>query len=613
MKKYKIITILFLSFLSVSCLDDYLDKAPESGLTGNVVFTKFENFKLFFDAVYEGTSIAPATTAFHDYNIKTGHSLYLSRSDLRHTWESFCETADMGRIQRHVIKQGEIEANLHWLTTHRVDPVLASMFMTIRISNMALENIDKLQNVDQKVIDDFKGQAYFVRAYSHFCLFRMFGRMPYIRKSVGPDDQWDMVRLSNYETLVETAADLDTAAIFFEKAGKMRRDPGPGLPGHLNDPDQFRPNGVAAKALKARVLLYAASPLSNKNGKADWEAAAKASWEAIQTAEQHAYDLLSLQNYKDNFVGVPYSNEQLWAWNYGLAAFNNAIHTQLINGVFMANATGTTGECPTQNMVDRFETAQGDPLYTDADRQAAIALGNFKEQDPYKNRDPRFDIVVIYNTAPIPGYVTAKIYYEMVNGTPVFSQLLNPAFAGITSTGYYQRKIWGEQSTLNRVTKHYTDPLIRLTELYLNYAEAANEAYGPNSPAPGASMSAVGAINKIRARVGMVAVQSRFTSNTDLFRDRIKNERAVELYGEGHRYWDIRRWKDAPQLMSTPLLGMDIEKVAVTPQYPTGYKYTRKVLPANRQGVWKSDAQYFFPFPIDEQNKMKNFEPNPRW
>jgi starch-binding outer membrane protein, SusD/RagB family len=303
----------------------------------------------------------------------------------------------------------------------------------------------------------------------------------------------------------------------------------------------------------------------------------------------------------------------LWAWNYGLAAFNNTIHTQLINGVFMANATGTTGECPTQNMVDKFETSWGDPLNTEADRLNAISLGHYNEQTPYANRDPRFYLVILYNTAPIPGYVTAKIFYEMVNGTPVYSELLNPGFAGITSTGYYQRKIWGEQSTLNRVNVHYTDPLIRLTELYLNYAEAANEAYGPNTNASGASMSAVGAINKIRARVGMVPVHNNYTSTTDVFRDRIKNERTVELYGEGHHYWDIRRWKDAPVVMSTPLTGMDIEKVPVSSTYPTGFKYTRKILPANRQGVWKSDAQYYFPFPIDEANKMKNFEPNARW
>jgi len=612
MKKYYLIIILFVSFTFVSCLDDYLDKAPESGLVTEDVFSKYENFKLFFDAVYNGTSIAPATTSYYDYNIKTTYSLYFSFGDLRHTWESLTETADMGRLPSG-IKQGEIEATIHWYTTHRVSPILTSMFMDIRICNMALQNMHLLKDVDPKIIDDFKAQAYFVRAYSHFALVRLWGGMPYITKVIGADDQWDLPRLTNYESYVKIAADLDTAVTYFEKAGKMRRDPGPGLPGHLNDPDQFRPNGVAAKALKGRVLLYAASPLSNKNGKSDWEAAAKANWEAIQSAEQYKYELLTLARYKDNYVNVKYSNEQLWAWNDGtLRAYNNG-HHQLINGVFTAVKTTTTGECPTQNMVDRFETSWGDPLNTEADRANAIALGHYDEQNPYANRDPRFKIVILYNTAPIPGYGTAKIYYEMVNGVVKYSELLDQSYAGITRTGYYQRKIWGEQSIKNKVNTYYTEPTIRLTELYLNYAEAANEAYGPNAMAPGTAMSAVDAINKIRNRVGMVPFQNQFTATTERFSERIKNERTVELYGENHHFYDIRRWKDAPVLLSTPLTGVDIEKVPVSPAYPTGYKYIRRVLPMDRQVVWKSDAMYYFPFPTSEEYKMKTFVPNKRW
>lgn len=613
MKKYNIIIILIVAFSAVSCLDEYLDKAPESGLATQDVFSKYENFKSYFDAVYDGTSIAAATTAYYDYNIRTSYSLYFSYGDLKHTWESMTETADMGRGPSK-IKLGEIESSLHWYTTHRVAPILTSMFMDIRICNIALENIHFLKDVDPKIIDDFKAQSYFVRAYSHFALYRLWGGMPYITKPIGPDDQWDLVRLSNYETLIKIAADLDTAATYFEKAGKMRRDPGPGLPGHLNDPDQFRPNGVAAKALKGRTLLYAASSLNNKKGKADWEEAAKANWQAIQLAEQYGYELLTLQNYKQNFVGVKYTNEQIWAWNTGVThAYNNKIHQNLINGVFVANKTGASGECPTQNMVDRYETAWGDPLNTEVDRSNAVALGHFNEQNPYANRDPRFGIDILYNTAPIPGYGTAKIYYQIVNGNPVYGELLDPAYAGITRTGYYQQKIWGGQSTKNRISTYYTDPLIRLTELYLNYAESANQAYGPKGMAPGASISAVDAINIIRNRVGMVPVQDKYTASTEIFSERIKNERTLELYGEGHHYYDIRRWKDAPVLMSTPQTGVNIEKVPVSPTYPTGYKYTRIPLPADRQAFWKTDAMYYFPFPTSEEYKMKAFVPNKRW
>jgi hypothetical protein len=611
-----IIILLFFGVFSQSCLEDYLDRAPESGLTTEEVFSKYENFVKFFDAVYEGTATDDPSqpTTWHPFNLKTSYNLYLTQSDFRSTWEALTETADMGRVNRQAIKMGEIEAQLQWFTTYRVAPILNSMFKVIRMSNVSLDNIHMLKDADQKTVDDFKGQAHFVRAYAHFALFRLWGRMPYIDYVIGGDDQWDMPRLSNNETLQRIATDLDSAAWYFDLAGKMRRDPGPGGQGHLNDPEQWRPNGVAAIALKGRVLLYAASPLSNAHGQTDWENAAVACWEALKLAERYEYTLLPAANYKSNFVGAKYTNEQIWAWNYGTANYSNRIQTQLLCNAFRNNATSPTPECPTQNMVDRYETKWGDPLSTESERAEAIAKGNYREQDPYTDRDPRFYLCILYNTAPVPGFETAKIYYETVNGQKVYSELLNPSHTGITQTGYYQAKYWGGESVKNNITIHYTDPLIRLTELYLNYAEAANEAYGPNGRAPGATLSAVEAVNIIRERIGMVPVQARFTASTELFRERIKNERIVEFYGEGHHFYDIRRWKDAPRLMNEPSRRMDIEKVPVSDEYPTGYRYNaNELMPPNRQVRWKSDAMYYFPFPIAEENKMKVFEPNPRW
>ncbi|WP_080903583.1 RagB/SusD family nutrient uptake outer membrane protein [Parabacteroides sp. Marseille-P3160] len=608
--------ILFSGILCLSC-EDFLDRAPESGLTTEKVFSKYENFRLFFDAVYNGTSKDdPTNESWYEYNIKTSYSLYLTVSDFRSTWEALTETADMGRINRQPIKYGQIEANLQWFTTHRVAPILHSMFKDIRICNVALQNIHMLADADEETINDFKGQAHFVRAYCHFSLMKLWGGMPYIDYVIGSDDEWDIPRLSNNETLNKIAADLDTAAYYFGLAGKMRRDPGPGKTGHLNDPEQWRPNGVASKALKGRALLYAASPLSNVNGTKDWEDAAIACWEAIKIAEQYEYALLPTAEYKKNFVGVKYTNEQIWAWNYGDKAINytDKIQTQLLNNAMRNNATSPTPECPTQNMVDRYETIWGDPLFTANERVEAVAKGNYKYQNPYANRDPRFYINVLYNTAPVPGFGTAKIYWENVDGKTVYSEMLNPSHTGITQTGYYQAKYWGGQSVKNNISTYYTDPLIRLAELYLNYGEAANEAYGPNGRAPGATMSALEAVNTIRERIGMVPVQARFTSSIESFRERIKNERTVELYGEGHHFFDIRRWKDAPKLMNEPSRRMDIEKVPVSEEYPTGYKYDdSQVLPATRQVRWTSDAMYYFPFPIVEENKMKNFAPNQRW
>ena len=618
MKKY-IISFLCIGLgtLFFSSCVKYLDKSPESTFTEQDVFSKYVNFKQYFDGVYN---------ASYDggyYNIMLGYPLYFSFWDRKFSWEALTDMSDAGRMRENQIIKGGLMGSLvdYFTYTQAISssggnqrPILGSMFSVIRKCNMALQKIHLLTDANQQAIDDFTAQAHFVRAFAHFTLFKIWGPMPYITKVLGPDDQWDIPRLSNHETLMAIAADLDTAATLFASANVMRRDnPVVGGAGHLNSPDQFRPNGVAAKALRARVLLYAASPLNNANGVTDWQDAAKANWDAIQLAEQNGYFLLTAANYKLNYWGVNYTDEEIWAWAAGGQAYNAAYMRGLINGIFGASQTTSSGECPTQNFVDRFETAQGEPLNTDADRQIAITNGHYKDQDPYANRDPRFYIDIIYNTAPIPGYTTAKIYYQMVNGVANYNgTLLDQTYAGITHTGYYQRKTWGEQSTLNRVSPLYTDPLIRLTELYLNYAEAANEAYGPNTPAPGATMTAVQAINKIRTRIGMPNVLATYTTNKDTFRPRLKNERDVELCFEGHYYFDIRRWMDAPVAMSNPLIGMDIQMVTTSPTYPTGYMYTRLPLPANRQVHWK-DAMYYFPFGTNDNYKIKNFTPNPLW
>jgi hypothetical protein len=615
MKKF--ITLLLSPVLLVimltGCVQDYLNVAPESGLNTEEVFSKYENFRKYFDGIYEGNKNDAGT--WRAYNIKNAFSLFFDFWDQKYTMEALTDMSDMGRVMdAQVVKSGSVSAIINKMTYDRARrPVLGAMFEIIRVCNMSLKNIHMLKDVNQSDIDDFKGQAHFIRAFAHFELFRLWGPMPYLNTVIGPDDQWDIPRLSKYETLSRIAADMDTAASFFEKAGLMRRDPGPGIAGHLNNPEQKRPNGVAAKAFKARALLYAASPLNNDKGAKAWEDAAKANWEAIKIAEEHKYDLLTLADYKKNYIGNLYSNEQLWGWSAGTKAYNTGDLQGMVNGVFGGGKTGWSGECPSQNTVDKFETKWGEPLNTEADRQAAAAAGHYNEQDPYVNRDPRFAIDIIYNTAPVPGYGQAQIYYETRNGAAIYGQLLDQTYAGITRTGYYERKTWGEQSVNNKTTPQYTDPIIRLGELYLNYAEAANEAYGPNGSAPGAALTALQALNKIRKRAGMPDVLPAYIVSKDKLRDRIKNERTIELCFEGgHYYHDIRRWMDAPKVMGGTMYRVDIEKVPVSAAYPTGFRYTRMPLPADRQVRWK-DAMYYFPFNTEDMYKMKNFVSNEVW
>lgn len=622
MKKYfiSLVTVILFQVLFTSCLESYLDVSPESGLTTEDVFKKVDNFKKFFRDVYEGRQYRPDTNgsyAWRDWNIKCGMPFYFDFWDQKYTWEGITDCADMGRyMEGQTLKSGQVSAFVNKFTYDPARrPILGSLFTAIRICNLTLENIKKLE-ADQVIIDDYTAQAHFVRAFCHFELFRIWGPMPYLTKALGPDDQWDIPRLSKHETLVRIAADMDSAATFFAKAGMMRRDnPIPGAPGHLTNTDQQLPNGVSAKAFKSRALLYAASPLNNELGIKDWENAAIAAWEAINVAKQYGYELLPAARYKDNYVGVTYTNEQLWGYNWGNWAYNNGNQQGIVNGVFGNSKSSWSGECPTQNFVDKFETKDGYPLNTQADRDAAIAAGKFKEQDPYANRDPRFYIDIIHNQATgIIGWTNAKaqIYYEMKNGVATYGELIDQSYLGITRTGYYSRKRWPENSVKNQTSKNVTDPIIRLGELYLNYAEAANEAYGPGGSAPGASMTAIQAVNTIRTRIGMPDVLTQYTTSKDAFRPRVKNERNIELCFEGHYYFDIRRWKDAPVCYAGPLMGVDIEKVPVSTTYPTGFKYTRYALSSDRQSNWK-DAMYYLPFNTEDTYKMKSFISNEVW
>jgi len=599
--KYIIILLTAFMWVASSC-SDYLDRMPQSDLTENDVFTNYQNVRSYFDVVYTLNGVFKAsilgTSAFG--------SLHL---------DNMCDFADGGRVMWNMYhKWGPLGDNVG---PHFYNGILVPFFKYIRISNMVLEKLHRVQDArSEEDLLDLRGQAHFVRAFCHFELFRYWGPMPYITKVISGDDTWDIPRLTKNATMRSVAADMDTAFFYFEKAGKIRRDGRPGEAGHLNHPDQERPNGVAAKALKARALLYAASPLNNANGKKDWEDAAIANWEAIVLARQYGYDLMPADRFSENFVGAKYSNEQLWASHYGAISRTHGLNKQLTNAVFTNSPTNDSGLCPTQNAVDMFETKWGDPLNTEEDRAAATALGHYNEQDPFVNRDPRFYLNIIYNGAPIPGYDTARIYTETINGVVTGSELIpNTGYQGITRTGYYMRKYWGGQSIKNPTSPLYTSPMIRLGELYLNYAEAANEAYGPSVPAPGADMSAVQTINFLRSRwpeSELAPVQTRFTTSTEALRPRIKNERAVELAFEGHYYFDIRRWMDAPRTMSAVQIGIIPEKVPVSSEYPTGFKFTRRPLPDDRQSRW-FDAKYYLPFMSSDYFKFKAFEAGGPW
>lgn len=621
MKKiYYYILVCIIALGSVtSC--NYLDKAPDSGLSEQEVFSKYANFKKYFYSVYYGAS----------FNIKCHYPLVFHGNNQKLTLEATTDMCDMARIQRaQPIKMGDGSQST-WAVGYNTGDANApnvakvpNTMKSIRVCNISLDKIDMLTDATESEKNDLIAQAYFVRAYCHLELFRLYGSFPYLSKALGPDDEWDLPSEDPVTFLVKCADDFQTAYEYFVKAGKVRRDPASGA-GNLADPDQDKPNGCTALAMKGRALLYAASPLNNTSGDATlWVKAAEANAQAINVALTNGYKLLDMSQYTNNFYGTKYTNEQIWGYTSGSTTNYKSPYTQAFVGYPFTTDPYSSAQCPTQNFVDCFETESGYPLNTELQRAEAILAGQYNDQDPYGQaagavkRDPRFYKVIIFNGRDLQGYGAASIYVNEDGSLPTESLILKKAGStdGVSETFYYENKRTGNLSNKGNQNVMLTDPIIRLAEVYLNYAEAANEAYGPNGSAPEAGLTALQALNTVRQRAGMPEVLSQYTGSADDLRPRIKNERAVELCFEGYHYFcDIRRWMDAPAVHRSTLYGMRVTKLASGPtaEYPTGFRYERIALPATRQIAWKNDGMYYFQFQNSDLLKMSNYTPHMTW
>ncbi len=626
----KIIILIFaVCCCSVSC--SYLDMSPDQGIQEEDIFTSYNNSLAYFQTAYYRESSGSSTSDLRYRNIFLASPLYLDMNAQRYSFYIFTDAADTGRSSGISIKRGMFPEvfQTRFCSDMTARPIFKVMFEVIRISNKTIANAHRILDATQAERDDLIGQAYFVRGFAYFTLCCYYGGMPYMTEALGSDDEWDLPRLSAYETFVLCARDFEAAHGYMKAAGKMRRDGKPGEEGHLAGLDTRFPNGVAAKAMQGRSLLFAASKLYNQHGTADWVDAAEVCAEAIEAASEWGYDMMPFSSWSQNFVETARTNEQIWALAHmGKRKANTSMPSALLGypQTEYANAAGTN---PTQNYVDKFETKWGDPLETEADRAVAIAAGHYHDQNPYANRDPRFSKTIVYDGLVTPGTANLpiNIYYNPTTktypttalnkrtvsfGMEWYSQL--GTTRGYSNTGYYLYKFWSGQSGNTQASHTMTDPIIRVAELYLNYAEAVNEAYGPSGTAGALTLTAVDAVNVVRTRAGMPDVLAKFTGSADAFRERIYNERNVEFAFEGHCYYrDSRRWKTCETAMAQKLYGMYIESCPVDAvNYPKGRKYIRRELAETRQSTWQP-YMYYFSLPAAEANKMKNFVNNPYW
>ena len=257
-----------------------------------------------------------------------------------------------------------------------------------------------------------------------------------------------------------------------------------------------------------------------------------------------------------------------------------------------AETSARGGNTPTQNLVDAFELKDGTPF----DWNNAIHVSNmYYDATGKPTRDPRLYLNVLVNGST---WLNEKV--------ETFEGGKNKMPEGSTKTGYYLRKWMNPSVSLdpvkpNKIEHHYI--LFRYAEILLNYAEAMNEWMGPDAvdAAKGCPVSARTALNEVRAAATMGDVVA--TGQTD-FREKVRNECRVELALEGHRFFDIRRWKIAEKEEVRDLYG-----VKITKNGENSFSFEKVLI----QKMYWANKMYLYPYPQNELYMNENLVQNPEW
>jgi hypothetical protein len=482
----------------------------------------------------------------------------------------------------HVDEYSDIQKfnNGSWNAIETVDDVWGRMYTGIRQANSFIkysagETFSYLkynQGYDQLMNEYnlYTYEARFLRAFFYFELSKRYRNLPLVTDILTPEEANKVVP-QPYDSIVKFIVDeCDEVAtrLPVNYAAFVNKESGRATKG-------------SALALKARALLYAASPLHNTaNDRNKWIDAAKAAKEVIDQLGATYSPLPAYTAISNNLSSKELILERRQAADRNFEQSNTAIG-------FIG---GNTGTCPTQNLVDAYEM-----------KASGLGIGEvnsgYNASNPYNGRDPRLAMTVLYN-----GSTWKSVPLQIWNGG-----LNAPPALNATKTGYYLKKHMVESVSLNPVsltTANHNWVIFRYGEILLNYAEAMNEAYGPDiaGPAP-LALTARAAVNLIRARTGVAMPPFPSGMTQSAFRDKLRNERRVELAFEDHRFWDIRRWKIGNS--TTMIRGMDLAKDPVTGVI----SFNPKVVETR---VW-SDGMYLYPIPQAEIFKNSNLQQNPGW
>ncbi|MDN5213701.1 RagB/SusD family nutrient uptake outer membrane protein [Fulvivirgaceae bacterium BMA12] len=590
----KIYILLTASLILFGSCEDYLDRKDENSdflseedvwrdknKINSIAFRLYDCTEWWFETRYTyqrrqsaGTGKNYANTCQFSGEVITTRSLGGSDAVMRGDWWE--------AVNRHTFANPDF--HMAW----------EDMWEAVYVSNTILDQIDNVP-LDVMTNDErnqVKGEAHLFRALAYHEISKRWGAMPYFKEKIFPETDLNRVRPTYLEQINDIVADCDSAIMFLPEVS------------YLNHASMMgRMGKAAAMGLKSRALTTAASPNYTPNNGSDpdlWERAAVAAWELIQLSRTSDKVGLYDGEYTHIFHTEPGTIEGVWPRYFATERPNLYTLSWMWQGV-----DGYHGLSPTQEMIDLFETADGWPI--------THPSSGYSDQDPYTNRDPRFYEDILYHGSTWSKTTENQTMDMRTEPLGADRTTPNGSDFGNSKTGYLVRKLIPDRWNRKKydVPKYVNAPYIRMAEIYLNYAEAVNEAYGnPQAMAPGADITAVDALNAIRNRVGHVNVRPEFTTDYQLFQDRVRNEFQVELCFEYHIWFDLIRWRTAREKLDNHNFhGVRIIEDATA---PTGVRFERFEIPWERRF---EDRHYRYPL---RQSDLEIFElpklvQNPGW
>lgn len=642
MKTKYYIPALLLIFSATACEKNFLDVVPDNLATIDNAFTMRKEAEKYLATCY--SYLPNDGDPVHNIAYQGGEEFWMAYPPASLTATNW----NVARGNQNVVRP---YVNI-WDGADFENVRYENTFTAIRTCNTFLENVGDTKKIPDLTLDErtrWLGEVQFLKAYYHFLLMRQYGPIPIMDKSIpinAPLEQTKVFR-EPVDSVVNYISGLLDQAV-----GK--------LPVALLTPstELGRITKAIALSFKAKVLVYGASPLFNgntdyatfkdKKGRllinttydaSKWKRAADAGAAAIKACEEAGIFLYRFINNtgfpltEGTITQMSIRNAVCEKWNQEWIWANSEASTWQLQYSSMAHIDpansgnssiyGTLG--PTMAVVRQFYSKNGVPITEDK----TLDFSN-TSQLRTATHDERIDFVEGYPTARINYDREPRFYADLgfdggrwyMQNSPsktdenTWSAQLRlgqfGAGVAVTITTYYPKKMvnwkFAYQSNNSSHIEDYPLPTMRLAELYLLYAEALNESAGP-------SEDVYRYLNLIRERAGLPTVQDSWTNYSinpgayqtrEGLRDIIRQERNIELSFEGHRFWDLRRWKLAAQLLNGNVSGWDRSGTADRPDLfytPTTYYNMRFVVP--RDYLW----------PIREANLLvnENLVQNPGW